>query len=422
MQFFQILLLVTVLLSVALAAPARQQLKGRSFKVERVRRSNYIRSGPAALSKAYRKYGIESPHVLASSSTSTNSTNGDPSSSSAGISNGKASNSGSNGDVNATPEQGDAEFLSPVTIGNQTLMMDFDTGSSDTWVFNTQLSKSLIQGHTAFNPFQSPTFRIIPGATFKVSYGDSSKASGNVGLDSVSIGGVSFPNQAVELATSVTDQFITDINNDGLVGLAFSKLNTVRPQAQQTFFDNVLPTLAQPVFTANLKHGADSGSGYEFGNIDTSKFKGDLAYIPINSTSGFWQFESSRFSVNGKSLNAVGGPTIADTGTSLILLNDAVVAAYYAQVPNASMNKQAGGYTFPCNTKLPDLGIGIGDTYTATISGNLINFGNVGGGACFGGVQGNSAGDLQILGDVMFKSQFVVFDAGQGRVGFAPHV
>ena len=33
-----------------------------------------------------------------------------------------------------TSSQNDAEFLSPVTVGGQTLVMDFDTGSSDMYV------------------------------------------------------------------------------------------------------------------------------------------------------------------------------------------------------------------------------------------------------------------------------------------------
>ena len=39
--------------------------------------------------------------------------------------------SNESGSVKASPEEGDTEFLSPVNIGGQTLMMDFDTGSSD---------------------------------------------------------------------------------------------------------------------------------------------------------------------------------------------------------------------------------------------------------------------------------------------------
>jgi len=35
------------------------------------------------------------------------------------------------GTVAATPENGDVEYDAPVTIGGQTLNLDFDTGSSD---------------------------------------------------------------------------------------------------------------------------------------------------------------------------------------------------------------------------------------------------------------------------------------------------
>ena len=43
-------------------------------------------------------------------------------------------NGSATGKVAAMPENLDAEFLSPVIIGGQTLMMNFDTGSSDLYV------------------------------------------------------------------------------------------------------------------------------------------------------------------------------------------------------------------------------------------------------------------------------------------------
>lgn len=283
-----------------------------------------------------------------------------------------ASTNGS-GVVLATPEQGDTEYLAPVNIGGQTITMDFDTGSSDLWVFNTQLASASQSGHTIFNPQQSSTFKLMQGASFSISYGDGSGAAGNVGTDTVNIGGASVTSQAIELATAVSSTFVHDTQSNGLVGLAFSKLNTIQPTQQKTFFDNAIATLPMPVFTADLRH-ASVGS-YEFGNIDSTKFNGSLSWAEVNTTQGFWQFSSEKFAVgNGSEMNIAGGQAIADTGTTLMLVNAAIVNAYYSQVEGAVNNYQVGGVTFPCSADLPDLQVDIGGNYMATIRGDDINF------------------------------------------------
>lgn len=235
------------------------------------------------------------------------------------------------------------------------------------------MSSQQRRGHTSFDPSQSSTFRKIDGATWSISYGDGSGASGNVGTDTVNVGGATVTRQAVELATTLSSSFAQDVNSDGLLGLAFSKLNTVQPTSQKTFFDNVKPSLAQPLFTADLKH-ATTGS-YEFGNIDSSKFSGSLTYVPIDSSQGFWQFRSDRFSVGGQEQQNPGAsPAIADTGTSLMLVDDAVAQAYYSQVQGAQNDPNVGGYTFPCSSTLPDFAVGAGGSYMAVIPGSDINF------------------------------------------------
>jgi hypothetical protein len=104
---------------------------------------------------------------------------------------------------------------------------NFDQNFS--WVFSTALDKADIGQHSAFDPTKSATFKVMQGAQFKISYGDGSGAAGTVGTDTVTIGGVSVQNQAVETATDVSQSFIQDTNTDGLVGLAFSQLNTSKP-------------------------------------------------------------------------------------------------------------------------------------------------------------------------------------------------
>lgn len=130
------------------------------------------------------------------------------------------------GTVAANPEQNAALFLSPVDVGGQTLNLDFDSGSSDLWMFSTDLPAQSIGQHSAFDASKSTTFKKMEGAQFKISYGDGSGAAGSVGTDKVTIGGVSVDNQTVELASAVSRSFVQDTNTDGLVGLAFSQLNT----------------------------------------------------------------------------------------------------------------------------------------------------------------------------------------------------
>ena len=198
----------------------------------------------------------------------------------------------------------------------------------------------------------------------------------NVGTDTVNIGGATVTNQAIELATAVSASFVSDTQSNGLVGLAFSKLNTVKPTQQKTFFDNAMATLAEPVFTADLRKAA-VGS-YEFGKIDSTKFNGSLSWAAVNTTQGFWQFSSSKFSVGtGAVMTVAGGQAIADTGTTLMLANAAIVNAYYSQVQGAVNNATVGGVTFPCNSDLPDLNVDVGGNYMAVIRGDDINFAKV---------------------------------------------
>lgn len=384
------------------AVPA--PIEKRSFTIHREQTGRVrSRNGVAEMARAYRKYGWAVPETMHAAVI--NATNR------------AASNQA--GSTTATAEEGDAEFLSPIKIGGQTLMMNLDTGSADLWVFNTQLPSQQTAGHSVYDPKKSSTFQPMDGASFKISYGDQSGASGTVGTDTVSVGGATVPKQAIELATQITDSFVEDVNSDGLMGLGFKSSNTIEPQQQDTFFGNVAPSLKAPLFTANLKH-APAGS-YHFGAVDTTQFVGTLKMTPVDNAQGYWQFNSTTFAVgdDAPQTNPGATPAIADTGTSLLLVDDAVLKGYYAKVAGAKNGDQ--GFTFPCDAKMPDLKLALGPDYMATIPGPLINYQRLGGGICYGGLQSSQGQPIQILGDILFKSQFVVFDSRGPSIGFAPH-
>ena len=130
---FSLLLTITFmyLLTIALAAPLKSQR--RSFKVLQKRRDfaapRPAGSGVVAMSKAYRKYGFptpESPDIPDTKVLALTDGDVDVPQSLAATGGGRTSS-----DVAANAQEGDSEFLSPITIGGQSVTMDFDTGSSD---------------------------------------------------------------------------------------------------------------------------------------------------------------------------------------------------------------------------------------------------------------------------------------------------
>lgn len=319
------------------------------------------------------------------------------------------------GSVAANPEEYDAEYLCPVNVGGTTMMLDFDTGSADLWVFSNLLSASQRSGHAYYTPSSSAT---RTSSTWRISYGDGSGAAGVVYDDTVTVGGVTATSQAVEAATSISSAFQQDQDNDGLLGLAFSSINTVTPTRATTFFDTVKSQLAAPLFAVTLKKGAPGT--YDFGYIDSSKYTGTLNYVNVITTNGFWEFTATGYAVGSGATTSTSIDAIADTGTTLLYLPTAVVSAYYAQVSGASYSSSAGGYTFSCTATLPSFTAIIGGK-RATVPGSFINYAPAGSGRCFGGIQRNTGIGFSIFGDIFLKSQYVVHDMSGStpRLGFA---
>ncbi|KAL3467878.1 aspartic peptidase domain-containing protein [Aspergillus heterothallicus] len=404
----------------ALSAPTSKDGKGRTFKVQAVRRSNTIH-GPTALRRAYLKYGIVPSTigidlddfeplepVMKAAVADSKTTIVEPDQS---------------GAVSAASVEGDAAFVSPITIGGQELTVTFDTGSSDLWVMNTRLPQSSIEGRPAYDPSASSTFSNMKGSTFNITYGDDSYAFGGVGTDTINVGGVTVTGQAIGLPTQVSDSFLEDTYTNGLVGLGFSALNTIQPQQQRSFFETIAEVLDEPVLGASIK--SESVGEYEFGVIDKSKYKGDLVNASVDASSGYWKFESSYYRVGSGDLkkNDQATATIADTGTSLMLLDQHVVDAYYAKVKGAQYVASATGYIYPCSAELPNFSIAIGPNHLATVPGSLMGFSEVGTNTttgetvCYGGMQSNQGLSMQILGDTFLKAFYVVFDLRGPSIG-----
>jgi len=103
------ILAASALAAIALAKPIPVPQAGtkKGFTVQQSVAKPF-QAGPVVLQKVYQKYNKTVPTNVKAAAT--------------------------DGSVTATPEQYDAEYLCPVTIGGQTLNLDFDTGSADLFV------------------------------------------------------------------------------------------------------------------------------------------------------------------------------------------------------------------------------------------------------------------------------------------------
>jgi hypothetical protein len=136
MTSLRLFFLLTLVASLVLAAPAPARrapstLKKRSFKVPRSLNKNHPRglNGYDAMKKVALKYNLASlkEGYIASTKTADDMMTAEDKPK---INAAQNATNGT-GEVAANPEENAALFLSPVTIGGQTLNLDFDTGSSD---------------------------------------------------------------------------------------------------------------------------------------------------------------------------------------------------------------------------------------------------------------------------------------------------
>ncbi|KAF4541128.1 Peptidase A1 [Lasiodiplodia theobromae] len=352
-----------------------------------------------------------------------------------------AADSGSTetGDVPAEDIQNDSLYLCEVGIGTpaQKLRLDFDTGSADLWVWSTSLpsnvqSQGKSSNHAIFDPSKSSTFKKSDGSTWQIQYGDQSSASGDVGTDTIDLGGLKVENQAIELASKLSDQFVQG-EGDGLLGLAWGSINTVKPEAVNTPVENMIAQEDIPkdaeLFTAYLgstkdTSEADKGeSFYTFGYIDQDVLKAAGVdtpfYVDIDNSQGFWQFTSTSASVNGQTIQRSGNTAIADTGTTLALVADDVVDAIYKAIPGAKYDSQNQGYVFPSSVtadQLPEVSFAVGEKLFVVQKEDLA-FADAGNGFVYGGIQSRGDMTFDILGDTFLKGIYAIFDQGNKRFG-----
>lgn len=228
--------------------------------------------------------------------------------------------------------------------------------------------------------------------------------------------------QAIELATSVSNAFVTN-KGDGLLGLSFGTNNTVSPEPVATPVENMIlqddiPPSAE-LFTVWLGNLTER-SFFTFGYIDDKALQGQqLSYTPIDNSGGAWMFDSSAASINGRQIDRSGNKAIADTGTTLCLVDDSLCEQIYNSIPGATKSASQQGWIFPTTSDLsilPKVALSVGDALFQIKPGDFA-FQNLEDGTTYGGIQSRGNQEFDVLGCVFLRCIYAIYDQGNTRFG-----
>ncbi|KAJ7486176.1 acid protease [Mycena galericulata] len=309
---------------------------------------------------------------------------------------------------------------SPVT--DYTLLID--TGSSNTWV----------GADKAYTPTSTST---DTRNAVNVSYGSGS-FTGTEYIDQVTLApGLVIQQQSIGVASSATG--FTGV--DGIIGIGPVDLtsNTVASTTTvPTVTDNLFKQGTIPVESIGISYvptttASATNGELTFGGTDSSKFTGEISYVPITTTSpasNYWGINQTvTYGTSGTTILAQTAG-IVDTGTTLLMLaTDAFQA--YQQATGATTDSTTGLLTVTEDqfNSMESLFFQIGDqtlelTANAQIWPRSLN-------STLGGQEGqiylitadlgsNSGSGLDFIDGFGFLQRFYsVFDTTNSQVGFA---
>lgn len=274
-------------------------------------------------------------------------------------------------------------------------------------------------GRNLYDKKKSRSFNLTKDATWKITYNDESSAGGIVGTDIVNLGGLKLKPQTIQLANTISPSFL-QIPGDGILGLGFGFINHVTPTPVSTPPETLATQKNYPVekqiFTAYLSSYKDAAdrdhkSFYTFGFIDKKSLHGqEIHYTDVDNSQGLWQYQSTTATIGDRPVVRFDNTAVADTGTTLALIDDSICGAIYDQIPGSRYEPSVQGYIFPANTTLdalPLVKFAFGDKEFAVQKEDM-TYASVGNGYVYGAFQ--SRGDLSfdVCGGTILKSVYTV--------------
>lgn len=277
----------------------------------------------------------------------------------------------------------------------------------------------------------SSTYSYI-ASDFNISYVDGSGASGDYVSDTFSIGGTTL--EQLQFGIGYTSS-----SSEGILGIGY-QINEVQVgRAGKAAYNNLPAQLvADGVIQSNAYslwlNDLDASTGsILFGGVDTEKYTGTLATLPIQQESGY--YAEFLITLTAVSLGNIviaqnqAQAVLLDSGSSLTYLPDAMAEAIYQQV-SAQYSAEDGAAFVPCSlasntTTLdftfssPTISIPMDELVipaTSTSGGPLVEADGTK--ICLFGIAPAGSGTA-VLGDTFIRSAFLVYDLSNNEISIA---
>ena len=347
------------------------------------------------------------------------------------------------GTVEQTLENDQSLYYANITLGTpaQSLSLHIDTGSSDLWV-NTasssfcEQSSGNCEGGT-YDSSQSSTYKLV-NDQFNISYVDGTGAVGDYVADTLVFGSITLLNFQFGIGETSSSQ-------QGVLGIGYTSNEVQVQRAEMSPYPNLPEALvnaghiASNAFSLWLNDLDASTGEIMFGGVNTEKYSGDLATVPILSTSG--QYFELAIALTGlsnsgsdlSSSSSLPASVLLDSGATLTYLPDDVTQEIYNAV-QAVYQSDVGAAYAPCSLSSSSATVDFtfsGQTIKVPYNelfldagtnnlGQPITFQN-GEEACLFGIA-PAQGGMAVLGDTFLRSAYVVYDLANNEISLAQTV
>ncbi|KIW27385.1 uncharacterized protein PV07_07126 [Cladophialophora immunda] len=345
--------------------------------------------------------------------------------------------------VSQTLDNEQSLYYANITLGTpaQSLRLHIDTGSSDLWV-NIASSSFCESGQDAceggtYDSSASSTYKLV-NDQFNISYVDGTGAVGDYVADTLQFGGVSLTDFQFGIGESSSSQ-------QGVLGIGYMTNEVQVQRAGMDAYPNLPEALVKAGHIASNAYSLwlndlDSSTGeILFGGVNTEKYEGELATIPIIPSNGvYFQLAIALTGLvsSGSDLSSsssLPAAVLLDSGATLTYLPNDITQDIYNQV-QAVYQTDVGAAYAPCSLSSSSA------TIDFTFSGQTIrvpynelfldagtnNFGQPitfenGEEACLFGIA-PTQGSMAVLGDTFLRSAYVVYDLANNEISLAQTV